>query len=120
MVRRQEQPCLVLIKSQILSPELHHLAGQPSLVQREDRVTSGCDDKAAGAAGLAQCIPERAGATVPLEKVQIIEDQRDGRKTERVTDLPPQLPIVSDFGRVETNYRRNVCDPLPQQRCCSP
>src|SRR5687768_11813057 len=84
-------------------------------MQREDRITSCCDDETVSSVGLAQGIPEWTGAPFPLEKVHIVKNQCHGRKTERVADLLPQLPIVSGFRRVQTDYRSDVCNPLPQQ-----
>ena len=115
MVRRQEQPSLVLVKRQIISSDFHHLACEPGRVQREDRITSCCDDNVSGVIGQVQRILEQPGAAVALEKMHVVDDQRDGLETQGISDPAPQLPVSVISAGSRRTTGADVCNPLPQQ-----
>ena len=113
MVRCQEQPGLIFIERELIGSDFRHLAGQSGLVQREDGVAPGSDDQASAPAGPPQRIPERPTAVLTLEKMQVIDDQGHNGEAQRIADLMPQLPLISDLRGVETYHRPRLGTPLP-------
>jgi hypothetical protein len=85
-------------------------------MESQDGITPRSDHKPTLSTGPPQGVPEEYRAAITLQQVQVIDDHRHNGATERLTDLLPQLPLVSYLRRVKTDHRGTFGSPLPQQR----